>query len=165
MPNFAAVAFLDTYDLVASLPGRIGEFKAGNPRILTLRGAVKDKEGEYGYTALANRWPEVKNILGRIEMGTPQSGPLDLGRAYLEMLDPGSDTRWQSVGGIFATLHLPLRTNPDAIMYSGRENQHLLPGMLTIVDTRLWSAVNRGEWPRVHLVVDVKRTQDPERTL
>lgn len=172
MPAFIPVAFLDTFDTVASLPARMGLFRADpltqyGERILTLRTFRKDSdpaEENFAWNQAYAKWPEVKNTLSQMKrIGDAQLGPpgIEYGRVFLEMLDAGAATPWRasiaSPMRPFLRAHLPLRTNPGAVLYVGRESMHLFPGQLTIVEQRgLQSGVNFGEWPRIHLVADFR---------
>lgn len=150
------IAFIDTFDLAASLVPRIGEFDH-ETRLLELRGAP------------LSRWPEAKRVLSTIKRGGKALWPegVAFGRVFFEMLDPGSVQQWQQgcYDAAYAEAHLRLmlavRTNPAAMLFVGTQAHHLLPGHLAAVPLTLYrSAVNFGEIPRIHLVADVRREAD-----
>lgn len=172
MANFTPIVFLDTFDLAASLRERMGFFKPVpdqlGVRAIHYRGLKQDTEEEdeqfTGYTVTA-RWVELANTVKRIKrIGDQFVGGegIEFGRIFLEMLDPETALPWRVNSAPyfqhFARAHLPLRTNPAARQFVGTESAHLLPGQLTVVNMRgLSSALNLGEDPRVHLVLDFRR--------
>ena len=176
MTNFVPIAFLDTFELAASLRRRMGAFVLDpldmlGPRCLKVRGprtGADDPDDDLAFVAYkdAANWPELRATLGRISrIGEATIGGVEFGRVFLELLMPATRLPWDVLvedrySERFSRLHLPLRTNPAAIVYAGTEQMHLLPGQLTIVNQRAGvSAVNLGEWPRIHLVVDFKRKE------
>jgi hypothetical protein len=174
MTAFTPIAFLDTFDLVASLPARMGLFRdaADGSRMLALRTERPAPLGEdagigrvanpFGWYAAYTKWPEMKNLLGRLKrIGDVQLGEIELGHVYLEMLDADTVTQWRRPeASPWVCAHLPVRTNPAAFLYAGREMTHLLPGQLTVVDRGVWSsAVNWGEYARIHLVIEFRKKE------
>jgi hypothetical protein len=162
MTAFTPVAFLETFDLVASLPPRMGLFReaADGSHMLPLRG--RGKEDRLGWYGAYVKWPEMKNLLGHIKrIGDAQLGEVELGPVFLEMLGPGTALPWgPPTPGLFLRAHLALRTNPAALMFAGLERAHLLPGQLTAVDRGVWSSsVNWGEYARIHLVCDFRKKE------
>jgi hypothetical protein len=60
-------------------------------------------------------------------------------------------------------IHIPLRTNPGAILRIERKDYHLPLGEVWAIDTSgRHAAVNNGDEDRVHLVIDVKRAPQTE---
>lgn len=60
-------------------------------------------------------------------------------------------------------IHIPLRTNPEAILRIERKDYHLPAGEVWAIDTSgRHAAVNGGTENRVHLVIDVKRSRNTE---
>ena len=161
MTAFTPIAFIDTFDLVASLPPHLGLFRPTETgeRVLPLRGPRKDAEETFAWYKPYGRWVEAKNMLGQLQrIGDAHLGSIEFGQVFLEMLDPGVTLRWDwTAPTSFARGHLPLRTNPLARMYAGTETAHLLPGQLTIVSGGPQCAINLGSWPRVHLVCDFRK--------
>lgn len=174
MQNFQFLRYLDTYDLMCSMRSRVGLFTGKEIRRLTLRGPKKDAPdpddaAAYVRPREATKWVELKVTLGQIEeIGEAiAQGPVEFGRIYLDWLDPGVKTGWRNMEGAyyrrFWRLHLPLRTNPGAMVYSGVEAVQMLPGQLTQVNVLApHSAINLGNAPRVHLIVDVAKIPDQE---
>ena len=169
MPNFAPIVFLDTFELVASLRRQIGLFDHETPRVLAVRRPRRNTEEDdedFTWDPVAQKWTELKNFLGRTKRAAERLlGPQELGHIYLEMLDPGARLPW--VGGMTGSyverhtrLVLALRTNPLAMMYAGTETFSPAPGWLTAVNVQVpHSAINLGEWPRVHLVLDCRKKE------
>lgn len=168
MPNFLPICFVDTFDLVASMRQRMGLFKPGEPRILPIRGPraeADDPDDDLAYINYRDplaKWPEMARMIRRLGRIGEEQGGIEFGRIFLEMLDPGMRLSWtlddNAYAARFTRVHLPLRTNPAAMMHSGIEQANLLPGALTAVNQRApHSAINLGEWPRVHLVADFRR--------
>ena len=172
MANFVPVAFLDTFDLAASLRQRIGLFKAreaGGLRILPLRGFRKDTEPadeHFVHYAVTTKWVELANVRSRLKrIGDQAMGDIEFGRIWLEMLDSGARLPWDDgENGPYAerwtVLHLPLRTNPAAMMYAGTEVASPGHGWATLVNVRLpHSAINLGEHSRIHLVAEFRKKE------
>jgi hypothetical protein len=168
--SFTPIAFIDTFDLVASLPPRIGLFRhvESGERLLPIRGYRKDTdpaEELFAWHQTYAKWPEIKNTIGQMRrLAAERIGPpgIELGRVFLEMLDGGTALPWRRPeASAWIRAHLPLRTNPAAFMFAGRESMHLLPGQLTVVAPAWGCAVNWGEFSRIHLVVDFKRKREP----
>ncbi len=172
MPNFTPIAFLDTFELAASLRQQIGLFDHETPRILPViqpRKGAEEEDEDFVMAAGAAKWVAMKNFLGRLKRkGEAIYGPVDLGRVYLEMLDPGVKLPWsEGLTGSYierySRFHLALRTSPAAIMLAGPEIGSPAMGWLTMVNVRVPStAANFGEAPRVHLVVDVRKKETKE---
>lgn len=158
--NFAFIAFFDTFDLVASLPERLGGFKGERARrVLTLCGPRTDDDPAFVDSAQFLRWPEAQNLVDRIRR---LDEGIEFGRIHLEMLLPGHGTPWTREEGEYAErfsrAYLALRTNPGCRLICGGEMLELLPGNLTVINRRvLHSAVNWGDNPRINLVVDFKQ--------
>lgn len=172
MANFTPIAFIDTFELAASLVPRMGMFKRGGGPfgVLPVKWA-KDPEADaftFVQAAELNKWPELRNTLSRIvRLGRSILGELELGEISFTLLDPGVGVPWYSDSNAyrraFLTLHLALRTNPDAMMISGTQMAHLLPGALTLVNHRVpCSAINLGEHARIHLTIDFRKKEKTE---
>ena len=178
--NFATLVFYDTFEVVASLPPRMGLFRqdaaAEGRRLLTLRmpRAGEDENAEsvaWGWNVQTSpkKWPQIHNLLGRMlrDAKARVAGDVELGSIYLEMLDPGAALPWQTLTGAyierFSRFHMALRTNPAAMMFSGNETFSPALGWLTAVNARVrCSASNDGAWSRIHLVVDVRKKEPVE---
>lgn len=107
------------------------------------------------------KWEKARATLGRISRaltGADGKAPL-LVRAVLDVLAPKAEPTW-SVGEDDDTIVrfiLPVVTNPLCNVYVGAEVQHLPVGQLTAIAHQLpCSAVNFGDHPRVHVVVDIE---------
>ena len=159
MPNFLALAHLDVFDVVASLPRRMGGFNDSKPRILSLR-----TPAEATVPVQIEDWVELTNLLTRIEGLGDKLGGIEYGGIFLEMLDPDTCLSWRRKGGDYyerySRLYLPLRTSPAAMMYSGTESASPQVGCLTLVNMRVpHSAINLGDWPRISLVIDFRKKE------
>ena len=174
MAHFTPIVFVDIFDLAASLRERMGLFKPDRvgEHILPIRGNRKDTDpAEDNFVGYANvaKWVELKNALSRIKrLGDERLGEVEVGRIFLEMiaptLNPGPWRREiDPYFERFTRLHLPIRTNPAAMMlaWTGSEAPevaHLRPGHLTIINVRVpHTSINLGEWPRIHLVIDFRK--------
>ena len=167
MTNLTLVGFLDAFDLAGSLRQHTNLFKPaeGGEQILPIRW----DDGEvWKRTKLWAKWVELRNVVSRIQRrGSEMIGPLDLGRIFFEMVPAGVVLPWRAESGAYwenhLRLHMPLRTNPAAFLHFATEMHHLMLGTLHLVNVGAeHCAVNRGEWPRVHLVVDVRRKEQVE---
>lgn len=173
--NFAFIAWLDTFELAASLRTRAGLFKTEEPgrRILPVRsirkGTEEVDEDFVGFTyATPAKWPELGNLRSRLtRLGNDMLGAVEFGRIFFEQLDPGATLApHRETGPYFERwrrAHLPIRTNPGAMLYSGIEQVSPAPGNLVGIAMNLpcW-AVNLGEYPRVHLIVDFRKKETEE---
>ena len=159
MANFLPIAFVDVFDLVASLPKRMGLFSDDKPRVLSLR-----TPAEANLPVEINDWVEMSNILTRIEGLGDALGGVEFGSIFLEMLDPGTCLSWRRKSGEYyekhSRLYLPLRTNPAAMMYSGTESASPQVGCLTLVNVRMaHSAINLGDWPRISSIIYFRKKE------
>jgi hypothetical protein len=169
MANFLPLLFVDHIDLAGTLRRHEGLYDRGTPRILPIRHPRKGTEAEDEDFVSGPRdgpiakWVEMKNFLGRLKREAEKlTGPIDLGLVWLEMLDPGVTLPWATESGPYieryTRVHMALRTNPGALMISGCEASSPAPGWVTAVNVRVpCTAINMGQNPRVHLVVDFKK--------
>lgn len=120
-------------------------------------------------------WKTVKSTVARClnAASSNLSERASLKAVAIEKLYPMAHSDWsRSTETDHFRLHLPMITNPLAEVFSGTFKGHLPVGQLTFVDDgALSSAVNGGEWPRYHLVIDVKKPEpdvelpaEPEQT-
>ncbi|MDE2104143.1 MAG: aspartyl/asparaginyl beta-hydroxylase domain-containing protein [Patescibacteria group bacterium] len=163
MPNFVTLGFFDTYDLVASLRGKEGGFGVDG---MLIRGRRSDQEGQefgahhdYVFKPVCRKWVELQNVLSRIKReGDRLLGGIEFGRIGLDLLAPGEWHEWHRPDQAWEVLHLAIRTNPGAALIVGTESMHLQPGFLVWVSNAApQSAINLGQWPRIHLVIDFQR--------
>lgn len=172
MANFAVLGFVDTFALAGSLRSRMGLFPAGTPRIVPIRGPRKGTEladEDFAFYAGAiEKWPELKNMVRLLNRPADRLvGKVALGCISLEQLDPGAVIPWAAESGPYAErwtrAHLALRTNPGAWCYCGAEAAHMEIGFINAVNMQaLSSAVNFGEFPRVHLIIDFRKKDAAE---
>lgn len=169
MPNFLSVGWIEPFDIIASLKGRLGDFKGTGTRFLPLRGATKDEPDEYRDTRELTRWPEMRAILDRLSMeaATRQAGEIEIGRVYLEMLDSGAGIRPRiDRGSPWLRLIVGLRCNPLAYLWCPPEQRALTPGEVVLTSAALFhGAVNMGEFSRINLVVDLRGSNGHEPDL
>ncbi len=178
MTHVRPIAHLDTFAVLASLWPWRNAFDAvtlrqtypGSPhkdtRSIFLRGPEAPTPATWfedvphvDYPILAE-WPEMQWLLKDIaaELGSDR-----FGKVMLVELAPGGAVSWHVDEGAYAVAHdryhLPLTTNPGAFLLSGGEQLHIPVGFLTGFDNHgLHSAINVGPTPRVHLIVDVRRS-------
>ncbi len=166
--NFAAISWLDTFDLAASLRTRMGLFKMGDEGIFTalVRTTRANDRTLYGYTktsgVASGKWPEMKIAIDRIKAIGDQGGGIEFGRIALEMLHPrGASGGWAAPDDSpFDLGYLLLRGNPGLVWYSGAETWMPTIGVLTLVNRRVPnSAVNMGESPAIWLSADFRKQE------
>ncbi len=164
--TFAALAWVDVFDLAASLRLRVGHFpKTGDRRVLMLRGPKKDAEDPDDtatYVRFFAKWPEIKNLTDEVRRAS--GAPLEFGRIFLEMLMPGGIISWKRDDSEYAQrfqrVHIALRTNPHAFVFIGGAVVNMQPGLINLVEPRLpMSALNLGTTWRCHLVCDFRIDQ------
>jgi hypothetical protein len=170
MPNFVPLLFVDHIDLAGSLRRHEGLYHQGTPRLLPVRmprkgSEVDDEDFVWCQTVIEKKWVAMTNFLGRLKREAEKLvGPIDLGLVFLEMLDAGTAVVMGAGSGAYieryTRVHVALRTNPAALMVSGSEASSPAPGWVTAVNVRVpCYAVNMGQHPRVHLVVDFKKKE------
>ena len=167
--NFTPLAFIDPFDMIASLPTRLGLFGKGEGlRQITVRGprpgGDPDDDLAFAYYKRA-MWPEMKAMLERIKRLGEGVGGVEFGRITLDLLPAGVVLPWAEpdLGEYtvrFVRSHLALRTNPGVITYSGSESMHLPSGMLALVNQRVWTATaNHGETAMIRLALDTRKKE------
>lgn len=160
MPNFLSVGWIEPFDIIASLKSRMGDFKGTGTRFLPLRGATKDEPDEYRDTRELTRWPELRAVLDRLSMEAQarQHGEIEIGRAYLEMLDSGSGRMpRRDTASNWLRLIVGLRTNPSSYLWCPPEQRVLTAGEVLLTSPALFhGAVNMGEFSRIHLIADIR---------
>lgn len=166
--NFAPVFWLDTFELAGSLRTRAGLFKADPDqpglRILAVRGfrkGTEEADEDFVSYSPATKWVELTNLLGRMRRIGQNVGGAEFGRVFLEMLDPGVALPWHRETTPYferwKRAVLPIRTNPGTMMFAGTEAYSPGVGWLTVFNPLVpCSAINTGEYARVHLVVDFR---------
>ena len=120
---------------------------------------------------ILEEWKSAKALLTRIRLGASEalSGkPVELGRAWIEQLPGGCGTLWSLDEDEYAQQHIRTRTclipAPDCYTYSGAERVVLGVGVVNVVEHRILnSETNFSAYPRVHLIVDVRRPE-PDAT-
>lgn len=168
--NVMPIAFVDTFDLAASLRQRLGSFHGpGDRKVLPLRGPKKDADPEddlaYVWSKERQRWGELSAMLGHLSR---LGGEVEWGRIELEMLMPGGIIPWgrdqSAYAHRFTRAHLALRTNPHAITFIGGLAVNMALGIVNVIDRSLpASAINLGETMRVHLIADFRKKEPPEQ--
>lgn len=132
------IAFLDPYELIASLPRRIGAFGEAD---------------KWGRRICREDWPEVENMLDRCAR---LSDRVEIVNHHLEMLDPGSVVQWHRRKRQETQFILALRSNPGVFLYDNLACNPLI-GQLMMVNQGAWlSAMNLGETAFVSLVIEAK---------
>jgi hypothetical protein len=167
--NFLPLLFVDHIDLAGSLRRHEGLYDHGTPRILPVhmprKGSADEEDFVWCQTVREKKWVAMTNFLGRLKREAEKLvGPIDLGLVFLEMLDAGTAVVMGAGSGAYieryTRVHVALRTNPAALMVSGSEASSPAPGWVTAVNVRVpCYAVNMGQHPRVHLVVDFKKKE------
>lgn len=157
--NFTPIAWLDPFEVGASLRERLHLFPeadADGSRVLDLRWFADDKWKAHWQT---KAWVELNNMLSRIKrFGAPHG--LEPGKIALQMLEPGALLPWAQTP--VTSLVYPIRTNPAVRHICGLEMQYLQPGSLTLVaPSQMTSAANLGETFSCHLVIEVRKQNEP----
>lgn len=116
---------------------------------------------------ILTEWKSARALLGRIKTSLsplPIMGgkPIELGKVMIVSLKAGGFVDWHIDEGEYAETHLRghlcLIPSPGAWLLSGGEAAMPAVGVLTYFNNRvLHSAINLGDYPRVHLIVDVRR--------
>lgn len=157
--NIVPVAFLDTWAFSATLFAKYKDRFVGDHHSASLI-PLRSAEGPLPILA---EWKTAKSLLSRARVAlAPFFGgeTPELGEAALVRLAPGGHIEWGSepAGHSF---QLPIIPSPGAWVYSGGEGQVLPVGQLTFVNRRvLYSAINLGDHPVIHLVFDAGLTEE-----
>ena len=166
MSAFLAAAHLDTFELAASLPTRLGLFR--EPGNGTLVCPVRQLRGEKWVRsphAAGAKWPELTATLQRISRLGEGMGGIEFGTIDLELLPAGYCMDWR-IDRREETLQyehaiLVLRTSPAVTFFAGAEAAAPGIGFLTMVSRRLpRSAINLGADAAIWLAVDFRRHQE-----
>lgn len=164
MPNFSPAGFIDPFDLLCSLKGRLHLFSGTGVRVLHLRAPRKSEPNAYIDLRELARWPEAQAVLDEVAEAAAKRAahPVELGRAYLEMLDPGAAIAPRKVAGDYATIHarvvVGLRCNPGSYLWCPPDQVVLTPGQAILTSPALYhGALNAGETARIHLIIDIRK--------
>lgn len=173
MTAFTPILWFDTFDLACSLKPRMGLFRKRDDGtlVIDIRRPHADcdlddpeQEPRWLQSREAAKWVELQNIIKRVrQIGETRVQGFAYGRIFVELLPTGHAVPWQQASGNYAEtymrMHLPLRTNPAAMLLVGCEAMHIQAGVLTIVGRlALCSAINAGIAARAHLVLDFRST-------
>lgn len=115
--------------------------------------------------AILKEFKSAKSVLTRIANALAVDGvPGKIGKAMIVSLKPGGFIDWHTDEGAYAEaynrFHVCLIPSPGAFLYSGGEQASPAVGWLTFFNNRaLHSAINLGQTPRVHLIVDVRKPE------
>lgn len=173
MQYFKAIAHLDVLPLCALIRASSfsSSFRNEHPlsphkysRIITLRGPMNGSAENWQLDlpnddeSTAAEWIEFRNQLSKFWHPVGEM----IGKVMLVSLLPGGFVDWHTDEGEYAEMHrrfhVPVTTNPGAIMFAGYESTHIPVGQLTEINNRVMhSAINTGPTPRVHLIFDVRK--------
>jgi hypothetical protein len=160
-----AIGFVDVFDLAASLRPRLAGFETVEPGRRLLQVRFQDTETGKWMRQHWSKWPELRNTVDRLERLAKAlyGGEIERGRIYFEMIDPGASSAWLSEDIDYDRVHVPIRTNPTALVYVGIECAHLHQGNVTPINPRIKGcATNFGEWSRIHLILDARRAVETQ---
>jgi hypothetical protein len=157
--NFLPLAFIDPFDLIASLPRRMGLFQPGEPPT-----TIKVRwDTETGFRqADLSKWPELQAIINQIDRLGEQRGGIEFGRIRIELLKPGTCLAWERDDTPYAERFnrsiMALRVNPGAALYYGTEVLQPQLGLIVIVNQRVRHCkINIGETSSIYLIVDFRK--------
>ncbi len=126
--------------------------------------SVLPLRSEDGALPILAEWKSAKALLNRLRLMAAaylNAHDLELGEAALVLLKAQGMVEWSVRESDWASLQLCIVPSPSAWVYSGGECSVLPVGQLTFVNRRvLHSAVNFGNHPCIHLVVDVRKPDD-----
>jgi hypothetical protein len=166
MPNFSPAGFIEPFDLLCSLKGKLHLFVGTGVRVLHLRAPRKSEPNAYIDLRELVRWPEAQAVLDEaLSTAERRVGhAVELGRAYLEMLDAGASTPARRAVGNYPAQHvrvvLGLRCNPGSYLWCPPEHVVLMPGQAVLTSPALYhGALNAGETARIHLVMDIRAAE------
>lgn len=156
------ISFIDTFALAATLFKMKDVFDSdaakdgdGNSRILVMN---NDMLKDTAWKAIKAVTAKALNELSKINNGKRP----ELASIAIEKLMPQGMIPWGVETDVSTlTFHIAVVTNPNCFNYCGT-SQHQIPagGMAQIPTTIINSAVNLGETPRYHVVLEIKNPQD-----
>ena len=150
------ICFLDVWAFSAALFTKHKDKFGGDHH----SAAILPLRSEEGALAILGEWRTARALLSRIRVAAApimegRSGTL--GAAAVVQLRPGGFVEWSADPQAPPAFHLCIVPSPDAVLYCGGQSAVLPVGQLTYLNRRLlWSAVNFGPTPAIHLVVDVR---------
>lgn len=163
MINFAPITYIDVLPIIGGLWKRRNDFidaELGSPvRVMEIR-TLGDDSTDIRVLPVVRDWVNLSTLLNKTKTLVSAE---PMGVAFIEEIPPRSVKPWaQEVGEYFELyrrFQLPLAINPGCIMYAGNEFLHPQVGHLIETNPRMWnSAVNFGDHPRYHLVMDIRRS-------
>lgn len=161
------VGFLDTSGFTGMFTVKYRERMRDG--ILPLR-SIPEGDDEAQDLPIMKEWKTARALLTRIKAGAApllDGQPATLGKAWVETLPGNCGTPWTIEEDDYAQGHIRTRTclipTPENYTMSGLDRVTLGVGILNIVEHRiLHSEINLGAFPRVHLIVDVRRPDPVE---
>lgn len=160
--NIFPIDFLDTSTFTANLLLRHkAKFQELEPGLSVL--PLRNDAGDLPVLA---EWGSAKALLSRIRSTAarilPEGKPGVLARAHVVTLNPGTVVPWgvdeEEYGATVHRLHVCVIPSPGCWIYAGGESANPAVGILTLVNHQtLYSAINIGQHPCTHLIVDVLR--------
>lgn len=178
--SFTPITYIDVWPLSAALFKERARFSENTKRQEQPGGAHKETQSillrgpedadeenwfldikQVDYPILKN-WKSAKSVLERVRKAVNNR---PLGKVMIVQLRPAASVAWHVDNGpyydAYHRLHLPLVTNPGAQMFSGLAALHIPVGHLIHIDNRvLHSAINVGQHPRIHMIIDVKKPEE-----
>lgn len=156
--NIRPVAFVDRSMLAAGLFWKFQKrfIAIGNKiKAIQLREEGSDLE-------IVEEWKAAKAILRRLDQAIAplcQGRPGRIVNARIERLDPGGVIPWttedEELPSIRIRLRLGVTSAPGGLVFSGIDSRMIPENELCFVNHRvLNSAINVGDFPMIHLVMD-----------
>lgn len=116
---------------------------------------------------ILREWKTARALLARFKsIAAPllRGEQAEFGKVWIEQLPGNCGTPWLLEEDDYAQAHIRTRTclipAPDAYSCSGLERVLLSVGVVNIIEHRvLHSEMNLSPYPRVHLIVDIKRPE------
>lgn len=160
------IVFLDTAAFTAMWTVKYHE--RAQDGLLKLRDIGDD--GEAKDLPILKEWKSARALLARFKGAAASlmpGQPIHLGKAWLELLPGLHGTPWDREDDDYAQAHIRTRTclipAPDCYTHSGSERLVLGVGIVNVIEHRLMcSEVNLSTFPRLHLLVDVRRPEADE---
>lgn len=159
--------FLQTADFAAFFQVRYK--KQLNEGLLYLRDIPEDSDTAHDCPILGE-WKTAQALLKRFRAaGAAFLGgePAKLGKVWIEQLPGDSATPWRKEEDDYAQAHIRTRTciipAMDCYSFSGVQGLILSTGIVNVIEHRILNCeINLSAYPRVHLIVDVQRPEEPE---
>ena len=153
MTAFVPLAHLDTWALSSSLRSKLSSFNSD--------GVYRVRENDRWMAEVRKEWTALWNVCARIKQH-PAAKEWELGSVWIEALTPHTESTWRPSPADCQEAQMAITTNPAAFVFCGPNLLHFPIGALIALDAAPRCAVNWGDWPRHHLILEFRQKESEE---